>query len=123
NMMELCGVVRDEQRLVEMQQKVVELQQRWETMRLMDSSRIFNTELMEVIELRNLLDCSEATVAGALARKESRGAQYRSDYPTRDDKQFLKHTLAYKPANSGQPPELRYKPVVITEFEPKERKY
>ncbi|HEX6800413.1 MAG TPA: succinate dehydrogenase flavoprotein subunit [Ktedonobacterales bacterium] len=123
NMMELCGVVRNEERLLDMQRKVAELQQRWQTMRLMDSSRTFNTELMEVIELGNLLDCCEATVAGARARKESRGAHYRTDFPTRDDKQFLKHTLAYKASTAGQPPELRYKPVVITEFEPKERKY
>jgi succinate dehydrogenase flavoprotein subunit len=121
-MMDNCGVVRDEQRLTAMQAKVVELKQRWAKMKLMDTSTTFNTELMEVIELGNLLDCAEATVAGALARKESRGAQYRSDYPTRDDKNFLQHTLAFQTATPGQP-ELRYKPVTITEFEPKERKY
>ncbi|MFI5271911.1 MAG: succinate dehydrogenase flavoprotein subunit [Ktedonobacterales bacterium] len=122
NMMELCGVVRDDERLATMQRKIVELKARWQTMRLMDTSRTFNTELMEVIELGNLLDCAEATVAGARARKESRGAQYRSDYPTRDDKNFLQHTLAYK-SETGEAPTLRYKPVVITEFQPKERKY
>jgi succinate dehydrogenase / fumarate reductase, flavoprotein subunit len=88
----------------------------------MDHSRTFNTELMEVIELGNLLDCSEATVAGALARKESRGAHYRPDYEKRDDVNFLTHTLAYQTERAGEP-ELRYKPVVITEFQPKERKY
>jgi succinate dehydrogenase / fumarate reductase flavoprotein subunit len=122
-MMSLCGVVRDEPRLVEMQQKVADLQQRWQTMRITDSSRTFNTELMEVIELGNLIDCAEATVASALGRRESRGAHYRTDYPARDDKQFLQHSLAFRSATLGQPPELRYKPVVITEFEPKERKY
>jgi succinate dehydrogenase / fumarate reductase flavoprotein subunit len=88
----------------------------------MDRSRTFNTELMEVIELGNLLDCSEATIAGAVARKESRGAHYRPDFEKRDDVNFLAHTLAYQTDQKGAP-ELRYKPVVITEFQPKERKY
>ena len=61
----------------------------------MDTRHTFNTELMEVIELGFLIDCSEATIAGALARKESRGGHYRADYQKRDDANFLKHTLAY----------------------------
>ena len=89
---------------------------------LMDTTRTFNTELMEVVELGMLLDCCEATVAGALARTESRGAHYRRDFEERDDVNFLRHTLAYQSDVVGQP-ELRYKPVVITEFQPKERKY
>jgi succinate dehydrogenase / fumarate reductase, flavoprotein subunit len=121
-MMEKVGVVRDEAGLVQMRQKIVELKERWNQVRLMDTSRTFNTELMEVIELGNLIECSEATVAGALARKESRGGHYRTDYPTRDDANFLKHTLACRSAQPGQP-NLTYKPVVITEFAPKERKY
>ena len=122
SMMENVGVVRDEQRLTAQLARVVELKQRWRNLRLMDTSRTFNTELMEVVELGNLIECAEATVAGALARKESRGAHYRTDYPKRDDVNFLKHTLAYRTEHVGEP-ELRYKPVVITEFEPKERKY
>ena len=122
SMMENAGVVRDEQRLSAQLARVVELKQRWQNLRLMDTSRTFNTELMEVVELGNLIECAEATVAGALARKESRGAHYRTDYPKRDDANFLKHTLAYRTEHVGAP-ELRYKPVVITEFEPKERKY
>ena len=77
---------------------------------------------MEVIELGNLIECSEATIAGALARKESRGAHYRTDFEKRDDVNFLSHTLAYHSETPGAP-DLRYKPVVITEFQPKERKY
>ncbi|MGZ3665149.1 MAG: succinate dehydrogenase flavoprotein subunit [Ktedonobacterales bacterium] len=121
-MMEKVGVVRDEAGLALMQQKLVELKERWKHIRLMDGTRTFNTELMEVIELSNLLECSEATVAGALARKESRGGHYRSDYQKRDDVNFLQHTLAFRSTEEGAP-ELRYKPVVITEFQPKERKY
>ncbi len=121
-MMEKVGVVRDEAGLLAMQRKIAELKARWEAVRLMDGSRTFNTELMEVIELGNLIECSEATVAGALARKESRGGHYRADYEKRDDANFLQHTLAYRSDRPGAP-ELRYKPVVITEFQPKERKY
>ena len=121
-MMENAGVVRNEARLSAMSKKLAELKDRYSRLRLMDTSRTFNTELMEVVELGNLLDCAEATVAGALARKESRGAHYRTDYPKRDDVNFLRHTLAYR-APAGEQPELRYKPVVLGTFEPKERKY
>ncbi len=121
-MMDKVGVVRDEQHLTEARQAIVALKERYSRVRLMDRSRTFNTELMEVIELGNLLDCSEATIAGALARKESRGAHYRPDYAKRDDVNFLQHTLAFQSDRAGEP-ELRYKPVVITEFQPKERKY
>jgi succinate dehydrogenase flavoprotein subunit len=121
-MMDKVGVVRDEKSLTEARQAIAALKERYAHVRLMDHSRTFNTELMEVIELGNLLDCSEATIAGALARKESRGAHYRPDYEKRDDLNFLKHTLAYQTERAGEP-DLRYKPVVITEFQPKERKY
>jgi succinate dehydrogenase flavoprotein subunit len=121
-MMDKVSIVREEKGLAEALAKLVELKERYSKVRLMDHSRTFNTELMEVIELGNLLDCSEATIAGAQARKESRGAHYRPDYEARDDVNFLRHTLAYQTATVGEP-ELKYKPVVITEFEPKERKY
>ena len=77
----------------------------------MDHSRTFNTELMEVVELGNLLDCAEATIAGALARKESRGGHYRTDFEKRDDVNFLRHTLAYRTETGWRSPSLRYKPV------------
>jgi succinate dehydrogenase / fumarate reductase, flavoprotein subunit len=121
-MMDDVGVVRSAESLTRAQRKIAELKERYCSIRLMDASRTFNTELMEVVELGNLLECCEATIAGALARKESRGAQYRTDFEQRDDANFLKHTLAFRTENPGQP-ELRYKPVVITEFQPKERKY
>jgi succinate dehydrogenase / fumarate reductase flavoprotein subunit len=121
-MMDLAGVVRTAAGLEAMRDKVAELKRNFGEVRVMDRSRTFNTELMEVIELANLLDCAEATVAGALARRESRGAHYREDFPNRDDVNFLAHTLAYRTDTPGEP-ELRYKPVVITEFQPKERKY
>ncbi len=121
-MMEHVSVIRSEESLKDATAKLVELKERFGSIRLMDRTRTFNTELMEVIELGNLIECSEATIAGALARKESRGAHYRTDYEKRDDVNFLRHTLAYRSETAGAP-ELRYKPVVITEFQPKERKY
>ncbi|HEV2238096.1 MAG TPA: succinate dehydrogenase/fumarate reductase flavoprotein subunit, partial [Ktedonobacterales bacterium] len=121
-MMDNVGVVRNATTLSTALDKVVELTQRIATVQLMDHSRTFNTELMEVIELGFLLDCAEATVIGALARKESRGAHYRDDFQARDDVNFLAHTLAYRGDTPGKA-DLRYKPVVITEFQPKERKY
>jgi succinate dehydrogenase / fumarate reductase flavoprotein subunit len=119
-MREDVGVVRDEDKLLNAQRKIAELKARLEQVYIQDKGQTFNTELMEVIELGFLLDCSEATIAGALARKESRGGHYREDFPDRDDKNFLKHTLAYR---SGKGVEIEYKSVVLGTFEPKERKY
>ena len=75
---------------------------------------------MEAIELDYLLDMSESTVASALARKESRGAHSRQDFPNRDDSNFMKHSFAFKNGNSAN---LRYKDVELGKYEPMERKY
>lgn len=117
-----CGVMRTEKSLAECRDTIQELQNRYKTVSISDTSTTFNTELMEVIELGYLLDSAEATVASALARQESRGGHFREDYEKRDDQRFLSHTLAYR-GDEGGVKELRYKPVVITEFQPKERKY
>lgn len=120
-MNENVSVFRTEEALQHAQKKVRELQQRYEKVRIQDRSRIFNTDLVEAIELGFLLDCAEATVVGALQRQESRGAHSREDYPDRDDKNWLKHTLAYR--KEGAEMEFRFKPVTITKFQPQERKY
>jgi len=120
SMMQLCGVERDEARLGEMSRILRDLRERYGHVRLDDASYRFNTDLVETLELGYLLDCAEATVAGALAREESRGAHFREDFPDRDDASWLKHTLAYRGAEGVV---LEYKPVTITRFEPKERKY
>jgi len=85
-----------------------------------DCGKVFNTDLLNAWEIGNLLDLAEVTAASALARKESRGAHAREDFPKRDDKNWLKHTLAWLKDGEIR---LRYKPVVITKYQPKERVY
>ena len=96
------------------------LKERYARAGIQDRSRTFNTDLMEAIELGFMLDCAELVAAGALAREESRGGHYRSDFPTRDDVNWLKHTLAYLEPEGVR---MASKPVTITRFEPKERVY
>jgi succinate dehydrogenase / fumarate reductase flavoprotein subunit len=86
----------------------------------MDPGRIYNTDLLNALETDNLIELSEVVVSGALARQESRGAHARRDYKTRDDTNWLKHTLAYRTADG---PRLEYIPVTISLWNPVERKY
>ena len=119
-MMDKASVFRTGELLEEMQTKLVELRDRYSNVKIDDHGLIFNTDLVEALELGCLLDVSEAIVEGAIARKESRGAHLREDYPDRDDVEWLNHTLAYRTSGGIQ---LKKKPVVLTRFEPKERKY
>ncbi len=114
------GVFRNSTLLDEAQKTLAELQARYQNVALQDRTRKFNTELLEALELGYLLDLAEATAVSAAARTESRGAHAREDFPNRDDKNWLKHTLIYK---KGGKTELKFKPVVITRYQPKERKY
>jgi succinate dehydrogenase / fumarate reductase flavoprotein subunit len=86
-----------------------------------DKGRVFNTELMEAVELGFLLDCADTLVASALARDESRGAHYRDDHPLRDDDHWLKHSLAYREPDGNV--RLEYKDVRLGPYVPMERKY
>jgi succinate dehydrogenase / fumarate reductase flavoprotein subunit len=119
-MMDKVGVFRIEGQMQEAAAKVQELQGRYEQVSVQDKGKVYNTELLEALELGYLLDLAEATVESALARKESRGAHSREDYTERDDEGWLKHTLAYR---TDKGVELKYKPVTITRFEPKPRTY
>ena len=119
-MMDDCGVFRTRQSLESMTHCLRELKMRYANVSVDDKGRVFNTDLLEAREVGYLLDCAEATVAGALAREESRGAHSREDFPERNDTDWLKHTLAYR-AEGG--PDIRFKPVTITKFQPKPRTY
>ncbi len=118
-------VERSEKGMVRALDTLDGLQDAYKQVQLQDKGKKFNTEMVEAIELGFLLDCSEATIHGALARKESRGAHYRLDYQQRDDINWLKHTLAYK-GTKAHDVRLDYKDVILIDdpiFKPKERKY
>ncbi|WP_062069580.1 succinate dehydrogenase flavoprotein subunit [Demequina sediminicola] len=114
-------VFRTEESLAEAHGIVKDLQKRYENIAIHDRGTRFNTDLLEAIELAFLLELAEVVVLGAEARKESRGGHYREDYPTRDDENFMQHTMAYKRADGTV--DLDWKPVVITKYQPMERKY
>ena len=119
-MTEKVSVFRQKKPLQELRETLVELQESYKHLALQDRGMLYNTELVEALELGAMLDISETIAAGALARQESRGAHFREDFPKRDDTHWMQHTLAYR-TDHGL--ELRYKPVVITRFQPMERKY
>jgi succinate dehydrogenase / fumarate reductase flavoprotein subunit len=119
-MFEHVGVFRVEEGMQQAVEKVRVLKQRFKKVRVEDQGRIFNTDVLEAWELGCLLDLAEVTAVSALERKESRGAHAREDFPKRDDKQWLRHTLA---AQTQKGVKLTYKPVKVTRFEPKERVY
>lgn len=99
---------------------IQELKQDYQQVSVDDKGTKYNIDLMEAFELGHLLNVAEVMAQGALDRQESRGAHYRSDFTTRDDATWLKHTMAHK---RGENLNMDYKPVTITRFEPKERTY
>jgi succinate dehydrogenase / fumarate reductase flavoprotein subunit len=119
-MMDNAGVFRTEKTLSHVLTKIAELKDRYAHATIQDKGAHYNTDLTEAFELGCLLDLAEVLAASALARTESRGAHSREDYPSRDDQNWLKHTLAYGTSSGVR---LGYKPVVITKFQPMERKY
>ncbi|GAB4468074.1 MAG: succinate dehydrogenase flavoprotein subunit [Anaerolineae bacterium] len=116
------GVFREESGMRQALEAIRELKRRFQTdLHIDDRGTVFNTDLLEAWELGSLLDMAEVTALSALARQESRGAHSREDYPKRDDVNWLKHTLAFRKPDGEI--ELRFKPVVITRHQPKERVY
>ncbi len=119
-MMKNCGVFRDDEKLKVCIDNIKKLQSRFKNGKVTDKGKLFNTEIYEIIELGNMLRVAEIIAVAALARNESRGGHYRTDFPKRDDVDFLKHTLVH---GSEEGLELKYKPVVITKHQPAERTY
>lgn len=120
-MMTNVGVFRTAELIEGALNKIRELKQRYTRIAIQDKGTRFNTELLEAFELGCLLDLAEATCVSALARTESRGGHARDDYPKRDDANWLKHSLVWLEPDGNL--RLDYKPVVITQYEPKERVY
>jgi succinate dehydrogenase / fumarate reductase flavoprotein subunit len=119
-MNEYAAVFRDEQGLQSARETITRLREESERAWIDDRGTVFNQDVLGAIELGYMIDCAETTLLGALERKESRGAQFRTDHPDRNDEQWLKHidiTL------SADGPLLSYSPVTITQWEPEERKY
>lgn len=114
------GIYRNEKDMQTALDKVRELKNRFKDVTVSDTGKIFNTELLNAWEFGNLLDIAEVVALSALNRKESRGGHSREDFPDRDDKNWLKHTLVW---NKNGKLEINYKPVVITKHQPKARVY
>ncbi len=119
-MMENCSVFRNREGLSQLIDRIEHLQERVEYIGLHDRGRIFNTELLEAFEIHNLLILAKVITLSALQRTESRGSHYREDFPVRDDKNWLHHTLA---SRTDEGITFSYKPVTITRFQPEERTY
>ena len=119
-MAEKCSVFRNDEGLQETLNEICKLQKRYLNVGLDNKSKIFNYDLQEAFELDNMLKTAEAIVFSALQRRESRGAHYRSDFPMRNDEEWLRHTLV-----SAVPEGLAvtYKPISVTRFSPQERRY
>jgi len=118
-----CGVYRNQQLLSEGVTKVLEIEQRVAHSAIKDKSRVFNTARVEALELDNLIETAKATIISAEARRESRGAQARSDYPNRDDTSWLKHTLWFREGNRLDYKPVNLKPLSVDAFPPKTRSY
>lgn len=106
--------------LEEALEQVRRLRARFSRLRPISLDRVFNLDLIRTFELRAILELAEIITASALARRESRGAHVRIDFPQRDDKHFLRHTLAHY---TREGPRLEYSDAKITHYKPEERKY
>jgi len=119
-MMDYGSVFRDEDGLKTGMEEIQNLKGRYKEIGVVNKGKIFNYELMEAFELGHQLDLAYVILFSALQRRESRGAHYREDFPSRADQYFLKHTLVFQ---TPKGPEVRYKPVKITRFQPEARVY
>jgi fumarate reductase flavoprotein subunit len=116
-----AGIYRTGEGLAEACTRLAELRGRYRAIELQDKTNVYNTDLLQALELGSMLDCAEAVVACGAARKESRGAHQRLDFPERDDTTFLRHSLAFY--HPTQPPRVDFRDVVITTSQPGVRDY
>ncbi len=119
-MNEYVAVFRDAEGLDKALEIVLRLKEEAEDAGIDDKGSVFNQDLIAALELGYMLDCAEATVVAAIERKESRGAQFRTDFPKRNDDEWLKHIDI---SVDGEGPEVSYSPVTITRWQPEERTY
>jgi succinate dehydrogenase / fumarate reductase flavoprotein subunit len=123
NMTAYAGVFRTEADMLKLKKIIKELQEQFKNVIIDDKSQVFNLDLIEAFEIGNLLSFSEVIVEGAIARKESRGAHYRSDYPKRDDENWLRHTLAWQTDKGIKLDFSKEVVIYMDRFPPQERKY
>ena len=115
-----AGVYRTGESMKEGLGRIAQLKQRFQKIAIQDKSRIYNTNLVQALETKNMLELAEVLLFAGLAREESRGAHARTDFSKRDDERFLAHSMVYY---IGETSKLQYKPVTITNWKPVERKY
>jgi succinate dehydrogenase / fumarate reductase, flavoprotein subunit len=118
-----CGVFRFPDSLSDGVRKMLDVAERAKRTYIQDKSKVFNTARVEALELDNLIEVAAATMISAEARKESRGAHDRSDFPNRDDANWMKHSLWYKDGNRLAYKPVKLKPLTVESFEPKARVY
>ncbi len=115
-----AGIYRNEADLLEGIRRIRALKARFENVRVVDTSQVYNLNLTDALEVGHMLELAEVILVGAYARTESRGAHARTDYPKRDDAKWMRHTLAERAADG---PKLSYAPVAVTRWQPTERVY
>lgn len=123
NMTNHCGVFRNEESMLKLKKVIKELQERFKKVTIDDKAQAFNLDLIEAFEVGNLLSFSEVMVEGAIARQESRGAHYRTDFTKRDDKKWLRHTLAWQTEKGVKLDHSKEVVIYMDRFPPQERKY
>jgi fumarate reductase flavoprotein subunit len=116
-----AGVFRTKEGLETLIERLGGLRERFERVKIDDTSRTFNTEVIAALELDFMLEVAQTIAVSALAREESRGAHSRRDFPERNDEKYLKHTVAFR--KEGAKPRLEYRDVKITHFQPQARTY
>jgi len=118
-----CGVFRTSELLSQGVRRIMEVEGMVRSIHLKDKSKVFNTARVEALEVDNLIETAKATMVSAEARKESRGAHAHRDFPERDDREWIKHTLWYSQGNRLEYKPVRLKPLTVETFEPKARTF